>query len=116
MQIQINWLLQKPTDLDLHCLQRQGISRFSRTRVNVRERKKIMFKMETRLFIFSYAYAAMKQVTLKPVSAFKGVYPGSLPKTNFKSLHANCISNTPSTIFSMPCVLKNSRNGHNKNT
>ena len=26
MQIQISWLLQKPTDLDLHCLQRQGIS------------------------------------------------------------------------------------------
>ena len=23
MQIQISWLLQKPTDLDLHCLQRQ---------------------------------------------------------------------------------------------
>ena len=23
MQIQITWLLQKPTDLDLHCLQRQ---------------------------------------------------------------------------------------------
>ena len=34
MQIQISWLLQKPTDLDLHCLLRQGISRFSRTRVN----------------------------------------------------------------------------------
>ena len=34
MQIQISWLLQKPTDLDLHCLQRQDISRFSRTRVN----------------------------------------------------------------------------------
>ena len=33
MQIQISWLLQKPTDLDLHCLQRQGISGFSRTRV-----------------------------------------------------------------------------------
>ena len=27
-------LLKKPTDLDLHCLQRQGISGFSRTRVN----------------------------------------------------------------------------------
>ena len=26
---------QKPTDLDLHCLQMQGISPFSRTRVNV---------------------------------------------------------------------------------
>ena len=34
MQIQISWLLQKPTDLDLHCLQRQNISGFSRTRVN----------------------------------------------------------------------------------
>ena len=33
VQIQISWLLQKPTDLNLHCLQRQGISRFSRTRV-----------------------------------------------------------------------------------
>ena len=27
--------VKKPTDLDLHCLQRQGISRFSRTRVNI---------------------------------------------------------------------------------
>ena len=34
VQIQISWLLQKPTDLDLHCLQQQGISVFSRTRVN----------------------------------------------------------------------------------
>ena len=34
VQIQISWLLQKPTDLDLHCFQRQGISGFSRTRVN----------------------------------------------------------------------------------
>ena len=25
---------QKPTDLDIHCLQKQGISRFSRTKVN----------------------------------------------------------------------------------
>ena len=34
VQIQISWLLQKPTDLDLHCLQRQGMSGISRTRVN----------------------------------------------------------------------------------
>ena len=33
VQIQISCFLQKPTDLDLHCLQRQGISGFSRTRV-----------------------------------------------------------------------------------
>ena len=29
----ISWLPQKPTDLDLHCLQWQGISGFSRTRI-----------------------------------------------------------------------------------
>ena len=35
VKIQISWLLKKPTDLDLHCLQKKGtgISRFSRTRV-----------------------------------------------------------------------------------
>ena len=37
VQIQISWLLQKPTDLDLQCLQRQGISGLSRTRVNILE-------------------------------------------------------------------------------
>ena len=31
---QLAWLLKKPTDLDLHCLERQDISGFSRTRVN----------------------------------------------------------------------------------
>ena len=31
--------LKKPTDLDLHCLQRQDISRFSRTRVNMSQRR-----------------------------------------------------------------------------
>ena len=29
----VSWLLQEPTDLDLHCLQRQVISEFSRTKV-----------------------------------------------------------------------------------
>ena len=33
MQIQISWLLKKPTDLDLHCLQKQRISGFSKTSV-----------------------------------------------------------------------------------
>ena len=37
VQIQISWLPQNPTDLDLHCLQRQGISGFSRTRVKSSE-------------------------------------------------------------------------------
>ena len=35
VQIQISWLLQKPADLDLHCLQRQGIYGLSRTRVKM---------------------------------------------------------------------------------
>ena len=37
LQTQISWLLQKPTDLGLHCLQRQDISGFSRTRVNIND-------------------------------------------------------------------------------
>ena len=36
VQSHISWLFLKPTDLDLRCLQKQGISRFSRTRVNFR--------------------------------------------------------------------------------
>ena len=36
MQNLISWLLQKPTDLDLHCLQRHGIAKFSRIRVKTR--------------------------------------------------------------------------------
>ena len=35
-QTQVSWLLQKPTDLDWHCLQKQGISGISRTRVNIK--------------------------------------------------------------------------------
>ena len=35
MQIQISWLLKKPADLELYCLQRQSISGFSSTRVNI---------------------------------------------------------------------------------
>ena len=35
VQVQIRWLHQKPTDLDVHRLQRQGISGFCRTRVKL---------------------------------------------------------------------------------
>ena len=37
VKIQTSWLLQKPTDLDLHCLQRQGITEFKRTTVKMSE-------------------------------------------------------------------------------
>ena len=39
MLIQISWLLWKPTDLDLHCLQRQStcVSRFNRTRLKTKK-------------------------------------------------------------------------------
>ena len=42
VQIHIRWILQKPTDLDLHCLQRQGISWLSRTKVNYSSCKEIL--------------------------------------------------------------------------
>ena len=38
--------LQKPTDLDLHCLQRKGISRIIRTRAKHKLKKKIQKKKE----------------------------------------------------------------------
>ena len=47
MQIQISWVLQKPTDLDLHCLQRQGTSGFSRTMVNTLRTFSANFTRET---------------------------------------------------------------------
>ena len=34
VQVQISWLLQKPTDLDLHCLQRQGYQETARQGLN----------------------------------------------------------------------------------
>ena len=43
VKIQISWLLKKPTDLDLHCLQRQGKSGFSRTKV---KEKKLNLQFE----------------------------------------------------------------------
>ena len=49
VQIQISWL-QKPTDLDLHCLQRQDISGFSRTRV-----KEILSVSLSSLYVFYYS-------------------------------------------------------------
>ena len=36
VQIQISWLLKKPADLDLHFLQRQGLSGTSRARVYIK--------------------------------------------------------------------------------
>ena len=40
---QIVQILQKPTDLDLHCLQKQGISGFSTTRVDKWFSKNVFF-------------------------------------------------------------------------
>ena len=48
VQIHISWLLQKPTDLDLHCFKRQGISGLSRTRV--KEWKNKQYICNSRLY------------------------------------------------------------------
>ena len=39
MQIQIIWLLKKPTDLDLHCLLKQGMSCSAKEGLNIAELK-----------------------------------------------------------------------------
>ena len=43
MQIQISWLLQKPTDLDLHCLLRQGMKCLAREGLNTDKRIYLSF-------------------------------------------------------------------------
>ena len=52
MQIQISWLLRKPTDLDLHCLQRQGISGFSRTRV----KSKLQMRLGSQIIVLLFLH------------------------------------------------------------
>ena len=71
MQIQISWLLQKPTDLDLHCLQSQDISGFSRTRV----------KLNLNMTVFLVAVNVSKVAnsehhTIRPSLSVPGKYLG----------------------------------------
>ena len=51
MQIQISWLQKKPADLDLHCLLRQGISGFSRNRVNEQTKLKAEELFSNNIFV-----------------------------------------------------------------
>ena len=66
VQIQIIWLLQKPTDLNLHCLQRQGISGFSRTRVKWND------VFELWRFKFSLTSTQWLQLSWEIAYTFKG--------------------------------------------
>ena len=74
-----------------------------------------MLKTDSKIFIYSYAYATMKpKVTLRLFSAFQGAYAGLLPEINFRSSHASYISNTP-TFFSV-IYKKVNRNGFTPKT
>ena len=54
----ISWLLKKPTDLDLHCLRRQGMLCSAKERLKVRTNadrctqiQKVFIKAQTKLWI-----------------------------------------------------------------
>ena len=81
VQIQISWLLQKPTDLDLHCLQRQGVSGFSRTRVKTSiikytiynayifaEKMWVAFAFAKASHIFQQKYLGLDTILSRPVN------------------------------------------------
>ena len=53
VQIQISWLLQKPTYLALHCLRRQCISGFSRTMVKSLRSRNINVRVRANVDYFS---------------------------------------------------------------
>ena len=63
VKIQICWLLQKPTDLDLY-LQRQGISRSSRTRLNTSTNSNRDFSNYTRRMERSWGVPIFKVNTV----------------------------------------------------
>ena len=69
VQIQISWLLQKPTDLDLHCLQRQGMSRFSRTKV-----KLLLFEITLEIIWIGKAKTTIYTQNIKEVFYLTKVY------------------------------------------
>ena len=60
VQIQISWFLKKPTDLDLHCSQRQGISGSSRTGINISQ--VLLNKNELMPYVTSVCPASMIRV------------------------------------------------------
>ena len=66
MQIQISWLLQKPSDLELHCLQRQEISETSRTTVETVTRVLIFTKVSNSdLLMFEVIWSGNLYALLK---------------------------------------------------
>ena len=102
MQIQVSWLLQKPTDLDLHCLQRQGISGFSRTRVNKAPILKVLSKIVEYFFFFFFFHYSSEKIGL-------GISCDSSARhemSSFFSLLAEDSSKLPSLIFSETKIQK----------
>ena len=100
MQIQISWLLQKPADLDLHCLQRQGISGFSRTRVKVSKCIPVQvfvvpFFFSVALFFFQKTIAVFKPKDEEPY--------GQLNPKWTKWLHKLCCP----CCFGRSCLVPN---------
>ena len=58
VQIQIRWLLQKPTDLDLHCLLRQGMTWLARE--GLRDNCAKRHTLYTKLSSDAFAHSAVK--------------------------------------------------------
>ena len=63
VQIQISLLLQKSTDLNLHCLQWQDISEFSRTRVTKHEQLHLFFCLFSKIELFTlFSYLLVSKI------------------------------------------------------
>ena len=62
VQIPIRLLLKEPTDLDLHCSQRQGISGFNRTREGKFDRLSATFTKEDIFYNFLSAFLHSKSL------------------------------------------------------
>ena len=75
----------QPTDLDLHCLQRQGISEFSRTRVNSELHSANVFYRYTCIF-HGYSGISVSSVTVtEPQSSVEILQSGNWKHIFFAS-------------------------------
>ena len=73
VQIQINWLLQKPADLDLHCLQRQGIYGFSKLLAVQADNKFVIFLdnvLQNKYFEILFKLCLLETVWVKFVLSY----------------------------------------------
>ena len=103
MQIQISWLLQKPTDLDLHCLQRKGISGISRTRVKY-DSDILIMSLNITFGVRDFIYQCFHIYYKKKERKKKGTIPERLRALSIRSVFLRYYVKVNKPFPNTPCL------------